>query len=691
MTDSETSGLGTTDTVASTGRSSQRRGFAALRQAAVALDQEDGDDQHDVAKADIASSAGSFSHIRIAKLLVDAAIRRATTAADRRRILRDSRPAAVVIRAASSAWIEAVERYLNGLPHDWLVLARSGSDPRRHTASAGNEDVVESLSRGRSVIGVAVDPERQLPRTLTAAADVNIELGDLDADIVGKAMRSRFRGDAVTVPADVLTALQIGDVVAAMRPGVSPEEAIELMRRASRRRSAGSDVSTAPDLASAIEFGAAREFGLALAQDIRDFREGRQTWADSMKGGLFFGKPGTGKSVLCASIAAAADVPLLRFSVASAFDKNSHLGTVIESFKNIMFQATSLGSCCVLVLEEIEFVPRRDRLDDHGKSFWLPIIDLVMLLTDAGLAANEPNGGAGRPVGVFILACTNHLDMVEPALLRPNRLEVAVEVMPPDVAGIANILRFHLGGTLVGEDISAVARSLEGATAAEVMAVVRAARRAARHAGRPMTLADLTSAAHGGDGRSAQVVWRTAVHEAAHAVATIVTGEGGLVYVSIQGSGGHTRIEGDQDDLPTLESIERTAVCLLAAGAAESLIVGSLSVGWSGADRSDLGKVARLLSRVHASSGLTGNLFLRAETDAALETVRADAELGRAVEDHVRRLYGRAVALVGRHRDRIFAVAEALLAKQHLDGAEVVRILSDVAENSSEATPEDRR
>ncbi|MDA9483094.1 hypothetical protein XI07_13875 [Bradyrhizobium sp. CCBAU 11445] len=690
MTERETSDVGTADTVASTGRAPQKQGFAALRQSAVADDLDDGIDEQDDATIGTGASPGSLSHGEIGKKIVAAALRRATTAADRRRILRDPRPAVVVITVPSSAWIETVERYLNGIKRDWFVVARSGTD-RQHTANVGNEGVAKALLWGRSVIGVASDPGRQLPRTLTAAADVEIVLGDLDTGSVGAAMRSRFPGTSVAVAADALTALQLDDVVAAMRPGVSPEESIELMRRASRRRSAGNDVSTAPDLATAVEFGAAREVAIALAQDIRDFKEGRQSWADSMKGLVFFGKPGTGKSVLCASIAAAAGVPLLRFSVASMFDKNSHLGTVIESLKNAIYQASAMGRSCLLALEEIEFIPRRDRLDARGRDWWTPIIDMLLLLTDAGIAANEPNGGAGRPVGVFIVACTNHLEMVEPALLRPNRLERAVEVMPPDCAGIANILRFHLAGALAGEDVSAVARSLEGATAAECMAVVRTAKRAARHAGRPMMLADLAAAAHGDDVRPPQVVWRTAVHEAAHAVATIVTGEGGLVYVSIQGHGGRTKIEGDADDLPTLETIERTAVCLLAAGAAEASIVGSLSIGWSGTDRSDLGRVALLLSHVHACSGLAGNLFVRANPDdAALEAVRADPELRRAVEDHVRRLYARAVALVGRHRNRIVAVAEALLDQRHLDAAEVVTILSDIPENSNEV-PEDRR
>ncbi|MFK4536378.1 hypothetical protein ABIA00_004561 [Bradyrhizobium ottawaense] len=369
MTERETRDVGTADTVAGTGRASQKHGFAALRQSAVAHDPDDDIDDHDAVTLDDGNTVGSLSRGEIGNKIVAAALRRATTAADRRRILRDRRPAVVVITVPSSAWIEIVERYLKSIKRDWFVVARSGTD-RQHTANVGNEEVAKALLWGRSVIGVATDPGRQLPGALTAAADVQIELGDLDVHSVHTAMRSRFPGTSVAVPADALTALQLDDVAAAMRPGVTAEEAVELMRRASRRRSAGNDVSTAPNLYTAIEFGAfAQAAAIALAQDIRDFKEGRQSWADSMKGLLFFGKPGTGKSVLCASIAAAAGVPLLRFSVASMFDKNSHLGTVIESLKNAMHQAATLGSCCLMALEEVEFIPRRDRLDARGRDW----------------------------------------------------------------------------------------------------------------------------------------------------------------------------------------------------------------------------------------------------------------------------------------------------------------------------------
>jgi ATP-dependent Zn protease len=343
--------------------------------------------------------------------------------------------------------------------------------------------------------------------------------------------------------------------------------------------------------------------------------------------------------------------------------------------------------------EELEIVPRRDQLDPRGRDWWTPIIDLLLLMTDAGIAPDGRNVGVGRPVGVFLLGATNHLEMVEPALLRANRFERAIEVTRPDAAGIANIMRFHLGDALAGDDISGIAREIEGATAAECMAVVRAARRAARHADRPMLLTDLAVAAHGDDHRSAQLIWRIAVHEAAHAVATVVTGDGSLVHVMVQRQGGHARVEGDQDDLQTRESIERHAVCGLAAGAAEESIIGTLSTGWSGTDDSDLGQVSSTIAQLHATSGLTGNLFVRADgRDAALAAVRADPDLRRVVEDHLRRLHGRAVALVARHRDRIVAVAQALVERRHLDAAEVVEIISGIAENPDQGfEPEDGR
>lgn len=665
----------------------EERGFGALR-AFADSDLESAVESAEVPAADVAPPVDVVDPSQLVRAMVEAALRRATTARDRRRVLRDTRPCAVVIRVPSPAWVDNVAEYLTRFEQRrWLVIARSGAKKLEHLPSVGNSKVVIALSEGRSVVGISIDPDGHLPRVLTAAADVRIEVSALDAEIVGAAMRTRFPATEVgTIPPEAVVALDFDDVVAAMRPGVTAQDAIALLGRASQRRTAGDDTSKAPNLDTAVEYGPAREFGLALAQDIRLYSEGQLAWADAMKGGIFWGDAGTGKTLLAASIAARAGVPLLKFSVGALFGKDSHLGTVIDRLRDAMSQSAAMAPCIAL-WDEIEAIPRRDELDTRGRDWWLPIIDLMLLLTDAGIS---PGQNAGRPAGVFLLGATNHLELVEPALLRPNRFERAIEITRPDAAGIENIMRFHLGDALVDADITGLAHSIEGSTAAEVMAVVRAARRTARIAGRPMELADLETGALGDEERSAELDWRIAVHESAHAVAAIVSGSGRLVYVTIRGredSGGHAAIDAAQDDLATRETIESSAVRILAAGAAETLIVGSLSVGWAVQDDSDLGRVSALIASLHASSGLAGNFFLRAgDTRQALAAVRADPELRRAVEADIRRLHARASALVERHRDRIVAVAHALIERRHLDAAAVVEIVSAIQQNDEKQT-----
>jgi cell division protease FtsH len=242
-------------------------------------------------------------------------------------------------------------------------------------------------------------------------------------------------------------------------------------------------------------------------------------------------------------------------------------------------------------------------------------------------------------------------------------------------------LRFHLQQDLAGDDITEVARLAEGATAAELMEIVRGARRKGRHEERQLTLDDLKSQIRGEQTEPPGLLRRIAVHEAAHAVTAVAIPIGRLRYVRLQSTGttgGHTKIHYDDDDLTTLEDIENRVTSILSAGVAERLLLGSISTGSGGDDRSDLGVATSLLSVIHASTCLTGNLFHLCSTDDAPATVRADPRLRRAVEQHLRKLEIRATSLVEHHLESITAVAEALAKKRYLSGDEVVAIMQAV-------------
>ena len=239
-------------------------------------------------------------------------------------------------------------------------------------------------------------------------------------------------------------------------------------------------------------------------------------------------------------------------------------------------------------------------------------------------------------------------------------------------------MRFHLEEDLREDDITEVARQAEGRSAAELMDVVRSARQRARNAQRPLIIDDLKAAIHGEQTIAPAVLRRVSVHEAAHAVTTVVLSVGELLYVTLQSrgsSGGHTKVRTSDADLMTLADIEKRVVSILSAGVAERIMLSAKSIGSGGTDTSDDGVATTMISVIYASTSLTGEFFHRCSSVDALETVRADPRLRRLVEQHLRRLEKRAKDLVERHRECIDAVARALAESRHLTGDEVVAVM----------------
>jgi ATP-dependent Zn protease len=238
-------------------------------------------------------------------------------------------------------------------------------------------------------------------------------------------------------------------------------------------------------------------------------------------------------------------------------------------------------------------------------------------------------------------------------------------------------MRFHLGESFKDVDITDVARFAEGATPAEIMAMVRAARRTARHAERDLLLEDLHEQVAGTEIMSPALLRRISVHESTHAVISIALGAGEVhhVLLSTRGkSGGHTKVIPNDDDLPTLGAIESRVISILAAGVAEDLIIGDVSTGSGGSDSSDMAIASAMISMIHASTNLTGNLFFHSNHEEAMEKVRSDPWLRRAVQRHLEKLEERARELVWERRNAILAVAGELAARRYLSGDDVAAI-----------------
>jgi cell division protease FtsH len=603
--------------------------------------------------------------------IVASALTAASTAGMRRE-LTAPKAAAFVIHVPSIGWIGPLQRYLRELDDKLLIIARDGSNRTRDTPAVGNDEVSTALSQGRRVVGIAVNPDTTLPSTLVATADYNVKLAAPNGKVVRDAMRRCYsRGVPDKIDDSLVAGLELEDLVAVMRKDSRPSDVLQRLHSASRLRNNVSSAERLPRLEDAIEYGAARIFGLALAKDFADYRAKKIKWADCSRGAVFHSQePGLGKSMFAKMLANACQVPLINASVGELFANSAgFLDSVIKAQRAVMTRAAAL-SPCIVHWEELDGLPNRATLSPRGADWWLPVIEDFMCMLDSTMSQRE---------GICVIGSTNRINAIDPAIMRPGRLEVAIHIQRPDAAGIANILRFHLDENLLGADLTGFATMLGGSTGADIMMTVRNARRIARQAGRAMIEDDLVEAILPAETIPDAAFRRMTVHEASHAVVALATGAGRVAYCRVQSNAdeaGRTAISYDCGDYLTLTAIERKVVGFLAGRAGERLLIGAESDGSGGFDGSDLARSTATIASLYISNGLGGQLVYRGDENEALREVRRDRRLRATVEKHLQELHARAEVLVRENRGAIAAVADELAAKRFLSGAAIKAIMA---------------
>ncbi len=399
-----------------------------------------------------------------------------------------------------------------------------------------------------------------------------------------------------------------------------------------------------------------------LAVDIQAGKAGAARWSEIPRSLLFYGEPGTGKTVLAQAIARSADVEIVIAS-AGEWQSRGHLGDMLGAMLKTFSDAAARRPCIVF-LDEIDSFGARDAKDSaRNSNYRRQVINTLLREIDKFLALD----------GAVLVGACNAVQTLDPAILRPGRFDQIVELTRPPLGQIAHMLRQVLPGAA---DVTPLARLCAGRTPAEIDATLRAARATARRDGVPFD-ADLLAAQLGGGRRDHPAFERRiALHEAGHAlVAAMLLGPATVERVVIGPKDGRT-IRRSAIREGTLAEFDREMMVLMAGRSAERLVLGDVSAGSGGGTGSDLERATHLQLYCDRQSGLGihGPAWL-GEADLP----RVSEEYWDRVRVKLEKFERMACDLLEPHRNQLERLAEELRVRREMNTEELRPWLREVA------------
>jgi len=422
-------------------------------------------------------------------------------------------------------------------------------------------------------------------------------------------------------------------------------------------------------------------------KEVVDFLKNRWTFqkmgATIPKGVLLVGPPGTGKTLLARAVAGEANVPF--FSVSGSEFVEMFVGVGAARVRDL-FQQAMKNSPCIIFIDEIDAVGRQ-RAGGIPGSHEEREQTLNQILVE--MDGFDPNAG------VIVLAATNRVDVLDPALLRPGRFDRRVTLDLPDIAGRKAILQIHVKGKPLGPDadLDIVAKETHGFSGADLANVaIEAAILAVRRKKTTIGIDEFEDAIDrviAGPARTSIKINSkdrelTAYHEAGHAlVAHALPNVDPVRKISIvaRGSmGGYTRLLSEDRYFMTASQFKETLATLLAGHASEEMMFNEVSTG----PHSDIKQATALARKMVTDFGMSEKLGLRTY---GVESVSGylgvgpveqrdySEEIARQIDEEVNKILQNAhqVAkeVLNGNKPRLTHIANKLLAKETLEGPEL--------------------
>ena len=408
------------------------------------------------------------------------------------------------------------------------------------------------------------------------------------------------------------------------------------------------------------------------------------------KGVILTGPPGTGKTLLAKAVAGEAGVPF--FSISGSDFVEMFVGVGASRVRDL-FSDAKKNAPCIVFIDEIDAVARRRGTGLGGGHDEREQTLNQMLVEMDGFGVNE---------GIIVMAATNRVDILDPAILRPGRFDRKVAVGYPDVRGREEILKVHSKGKPLGDDVNLeeVARTTAGFTGADLENLLNeAAIRAASEDRKYIVAEDIKKSfikVGIGTEKKSHIISEkekriTAYHESGHAILFHVLPDVGPVYtISViptgNGAAGYTMPLPEKDEMfNTRGRMRQDIIVTLGGRVAEELILDDITTGASG-DIKHATKVARAMVTRFGFTNEIGLINYENDDDEVfigrdLAHTRAYSEetAGR-IDEEVKKIidecHVEAKRIISEHMDVLHASAKLLMEKERITREEFEALFS---------------
>ena len=413
------------------------------------------------------------------------------------------------------------------------------------------------------------------------------------------------------------------------------------------------------------------------------------------KGVLLEGPPGTGKTLLAKAVAGEAGVPF--FSISGSDFVEMFVGVGASRVRDL-FEEAKHNAPCIVFIDEIDAVARRRGTGMGGGHDEREQTLNQLLVEMDGFGVNE---------GIIVMAATNRVDILDPAILRPGRFDRKVAVGTPDIGGREEILKVHAKNKPLGDDVNLqqIAQTTAGFTGADLENLLNEAAIIAAKENRSFIAQKDIKRAFIKVGIGAEKKSRiisdkekkiTAYHEAGHAILFHVLPDVGPVYtVSIiptgVGAAGYTMPLPEKDEMfATKSRMLQDIMVSLGGRIAEEIIFGDITTGAS----SDIKKATKTARRMVTRYGMSDNIGVICYDDdddevfigkdlahAKAHSEEISGEIDKEVKHIIDDCYTKAKDIILQHEDVLHSCAKLLLEKEKINRDEFEALFQPKADS----------